>query len=97
METKMWSKEDIKDLLSRSDKAVKRGIIVIYNCQTEDEKDIQHTKVVNKIGFSSFDSEILMQFAELILRHKELTVKQMAVARKRIQKYAGQLADIANS
>lgn len=90
---KVWTKESVKDLLKRSDKAVERGILRIYSFQTDEEKYTGATKTVNGKGFSKFDVEILSSFALQIRRGKHLTEKQMYKARPKICKYAGQLLE----
>ena len=90
---KVWTKESVKDLLRRSDKAVERGILRIFSFQTDEEQYVGATKVVNGKGFSKFDVEILSSFALQIRRGKHLTEKQMYKARPKICKYAGQLLE----
>lgn len=90
---KVWTKESVKDLLRRNDKAVERGILRIYSFQTDEEKYVGMTKTVNGKGFSKFDVEILSSFALQIRRGKHLTEKQMYKARPKICKYAGQLLE----
>ena len=90
---KVWTKESVKDLLKRSDKAVERGILRIFSFQTDEEQYVGATKVVNGKGFSKFDVEILTSFALQLRQGKHLTEKQMYKARPKIQKYAGQLLE----
>ena len=94
---KEWTKESIKDLLKRSDKAVERGILRIYSFQTDEEKYVGMTKTVNGKGFNKFDVEILTSYAEQIKEGRHLTLKQMYVARPKICKYAGQLLEYIRS
>ena len=90
---KVWTKESVKDLLRRNDKAVERGILRIFSFQTDEEQYVGMTKTVNGKGFSKFDVEILSSFALQIRRGKHLTEKQMYKARPKICKYAGQLLE----
>ena len=94
---KVWTKEAVKDLLKRSDKAVERGILRIYSFQTDEEKYVGMTKTVNGKGFSKFDVEILSSFALQLRQGRHLTEKQMYKARPKIQKYAGQLLEYIRS
>lgn len=94
---KIWSKEEIKNLLNTSDKAVCRAVVAIYNKQTDCEKDCAETTDSNGVGFNGADANILSSFAEWILKRGYLTEKQMVIARKKMMKYAKQLADIANA
>ena len=93
---KKWTKEEIKDLLGRNAKAVTNGVLAIYRNQTRDEQCTQSTNHNNGIGFSGADAGILSSFAEQLLRGQNLSEKQMVIARKKIMKYAGQLARMAN-
>lgn len=94
---KIWSKEEIKNLLSTNDKAVCRAVVAIYNKQTDCEKDCAETTDANGVGFNGADANILSSFAEWILKRGYLTEKQMVIARKKMMKYAKQLTDIANA
>lgn len=102
---KVWTKEDIKNLLFKNDKAVFRGVVRIYERQTADEKAVGETAYNNGVGFSGADANILSSFARQIQEYDPLTSKfktplspkQLEIARKKIVKYAGQLADIANN
>ena len=90
---KLWTKEAVKDLLKRSDKAVEQGILRIYTYQTDEEKYKGITKTVNGKGFSKFDVELLSSFAIQLRQGRHLTEKQMYKARPKILKYAGQLLE----
>ena len=76
---------------------------ISYNFQTDEEQVIEDTKEHNGVGFNGVDGHILSSFATQILRWENdkkykspLSPKQMIIARKRIVKYSGQLAKIAN-
>jgi hypothetical protein len=88
---KTWDKESIRDLLDRNDKAVYRAILLIYSFQTDEEKYTGVTKTVNGKGFNKMDVEILSSYAMQLKQGRELTLKQMYVARPKIKKYAGQI------
>lgn len=93
----MYTKEAIKELLLKSDKAVQRAILALYNCQTESEKDSESTVESNGVGFNGCDAKFFSSLAQQIQSGRTLSVKQLHFARKGIVKYAGQLASIANS
>ncbi|PHE64142.1 hypothetical protein COF68_04645 [Bacillus toyonensis] len=93
---KYWTEEEIKELLQRNPKAVYKGIVAIYKLQTDDEKVSKETKDLNGLGFNAVDSTILSSFAEQIMKGKQLSPKQFAIASKRIMKYTKQLTMIAN-
>jgi len=95
-EKKVWKKEEIKELLMKSDKAVMRGLVVIYSLQTAEERSAEVTIEHNGVGFSGVDAKFLSSLAEQIQKRGSLSEKQMFYARKKILKYAGQLTKISN-
>ena len=92
-QVKKW----VQDLLDRNDLAVCRALMVIFDRQTQYEKDAEHTSEYNHIGFSGVDGEILTSFAKQYASRKFLSPKQMVIARKKMKKYWKQLADISKS
>jgi hypothetical protein len=94
--SKVWSKEEIKDLLDSNDMAVKKGLINLYSLQTEDERDSENTKYQNGVGFSGKDADFMTSLAKQLLERGTLSPRQLACARKNMKGYAGQLAKIAN-
>ncbi len=95
-EKKIWKKEEIKTMLQTNDNAVLRGIVVIYSLQTEDEKKVGETIEHNGVGFSRVDAGFMSSLAKFILNRGYLTDKQLEYGRRKIRKYAGQLAKVAN-
>lgn len=97
-----WTAEIIKEKLKTNNKWLIKGILAIYSKQTELEQCREETCWLNKAGFSAFDADIMSSFAKQILSHnttkfkEPLSPKQLQIARKRMLKYAGQLAKIAN-
>lgn len=96
MSTKKWKKNEILEMLKTNDIAVVRGLVRIYERQTEDEKRVFHTKHDNKKGFNGADAPFLSKLAGFYIKNGYLTEKQIVIARKRMLKYAGQLAIVAN-
>lgn len=92
----MWDKDSIRELLLTNDKAVMRGVLAIYNLQTESEQCCDETQVVNGVGFNGVDAPFLSNIAKWILDRGYLTEKQMVITRKKMLKYCGQLVMIAN-
>ena len=88
---KTWNKSDIKDLLQRNDKAVIRGMLIIYGYQTADEQEFAETSHSNGIGFNGVDAEILTNFVNFYSRNGYLSPKQLEIARKKMLKYSQQL------
>ena len=88
---KDYTQTDIKDMLKNNDKAVIRGMLVIYEYQTDDEKSTDQTMHHNGMGFTGVDAFILTQFVKFYQEHGYLSPKQMDIARKKMPKYAGQI------
>ena len=93
----MYTRDQILTLLDTNDRAVERGIVRIYQRQTQDEQSSQATKHSNGVGFSGADASLGSYYAKWLLSGKHLTGNHLAKGRKMIRKYAGQLVDIANS
>jgi len=99
MTTYTWKKDEIKDKLLSGDRTwIERSVIAIFNKQTSMEQNVEATTQNNGVGFTGADAKILTSFAKQLLKSNDrhLSVKQMVIAKKRIVKYAGQLAKIAN-
>lgn len=60
------TKESIKELLAKSDKAVYRALIVLFERQTSDEQASESTTHKNGRGFSAFDAEFLSSLAKQV-------------------------------
>lgn len=91
-----YTVEQIKAMIIENDKAVLRGVLAIYDRQTADEQSADTTSHNNGIGFNGVDAPIMSSFAKFILKYNRLSEKQMAIARKKMVKYCGQLTRIAN-
>lgn len=93
---KVWTAEEIKNNIMASDKWAIRGLLAIYNRQTEEEKIAEETMEWNNVGFNGVDSKFMSSVAKFFLARNYLTEKQIYNVRKRLVKYCGQLAKIAN-
>lgn len=93
---KKWTPEEIKELISKNDRAVMKAIVRLHSLQTPQEQQAEQTKERNKIGFNGPDSPILSYYAKWIMEKGALTGTHINHARNRVRKYAGQLAKIAN-
>lgn len=91
-----WTVEKIRELLKTDDRAVVRALLKLYSLQTEEEKRGKHTDEHNRVGFSQVDSEFLTNLVESYLKYHRLTDRQIAAARRRVLKYAGQLLRTMN-
>ena len=93
---KIWTIEEMKNLIATNDTVLYKSLIVLYNGQTADEKACGETTHNNGIGFNGVDAPILTSFAEFLKTTKFLTAKQKVIARKKLPKYAKQLVTVAN-
>lgn len=93
---KAWTAEEIREKVATDDQWLVRGLVAIYNRQTEDEKIVEGTKHQNGIGFNGVDAGILSSFAQQYQTKGWLSQKQKDLARKKMGKYVGQLFKIAN-
>jgi hypothetical protein len=68
-----------------------RAITLLYGFQTATEQEAQATAERNGAGFNGTDAFILSSFAEQIAKGRTLSPKQLAIAYKKLPKYAGQV------
>ena len=94
---KVWTIEEIKELILTNDKMVARSVLVLYERQTASEQACHETSERNGEGFNGVDAGILSSFAEFYRERGYLSVKQTAIARKKLVKYSRQLVTIANN
>ena len=93
---KIWTRDQINDILNRSDAAVERAIKNLYKLQTDSEKHSRTTKVTNSYGFSAFHAKRGTYYAEWLNSGKNLTGKHLDKARAIALRHSSQLVDIAN-
>jgi len=91
----MLTKEFIIEKLVTDQRWLMRGIAAIYEKQTYDEQQSEATKEDNGVGFNGIDAYILSSFAKQIKAGRTLSTKQLAIAQKKMPKYARQLLSIA--
>ena len=89
-----WTKETVRELLLRNDRAVERGVMSIYAKQTEDEKSSEHTKHHNNVGFSGCHGHMGSYYAKWLMSGRHLNGAHLVKARKMMLKYSGQLVKI---
>jgi len=94
--TRIWTIEEIKNLLLNNNLFVCKATVKIFEKQTEDEQAADGTSYSNGIGFNGVDAFIMSRFAKFYMDKGYLTTKQLAIAKRKIQKYAKQLTTIAN-
>lgn len=93
----MWNKAKIEALLLKSDKAVNRAIVVLYNRQTRDERAVSDTKHTNKIGFSAAHARRGSYYGRWCSSGRTLSGRHLVKARELVLHYTQQLADEANA
>ena len=96
-----WTVEQIRAKLDESNRWLQRGLLRIYAEQTQDEQATGTTHASNGVGFNGVDADILSSFAEQLIKRdwpigRDLSEKQIALLRKKLSKYAKQLAMFAN-
>lgn len=101
---KVWTKDEVRSLLERSDEAVWKGIVAIDNRQTSEERAVESAVVHNGRGFGKYDAAFGGKMARLVREWQEgkseyanpLSYPQTLATRKLLLKYTRQLAEIAN-
>jgi hypothetical protein len=100
----MTTKQQILDLLNSNDKAVARALVALNKRQTADEQATENTRYDNGQGFTPADARMGTSMANFYTKFNRLSEKQLAYWRKpnargipRINKYAGQLLEIAQA
>ena len=91
----MITKSEIRLNVTSKPNWAERAILALYAKQTSDEQAQDATHHLNAQGFNSCDAEILSSFARWIQSGHHLSEKQLAIAFKKLGKYAGQLERIA--
>jgi len=91
-----WTEQQIVSLLDTNDRAVERAIVAIYERQTADEKQTEHTRHDNSVGFRQNHAKRMSYYARLIKSGRHLYPRQLELSRKWMLMYRRQLADIAN-
>jgi hypothetical protein len=91
-----YTKEFIKTQLENDDTWLCRGIVAIFNKQTQDEQAAETTSQKNGVGFNGSDAEFLSSLAKQFQKKGTLSPRQIEFARKKMLKYSGQLTSIAN-
>ena len=93
---KTYKREEIGQILMASDANLIKGLLRIYSHQTADEQKTATVNRNNGKGFRSCDSIILTSLAQQAQRKCTLSPKQMAILKKKMPVYVGQLTNFAN-
>ena len=94
---RVWTAEEIKELIQTNDKVLYGALKKLYACQTADEKAVGETVEYNGVGFNGVDSPILSSMAEFLIQRGYLSDKQKCIVRKKLVKYNKQLTKLANA
>lgn len=91
--TTTYTKEFIQEKLTSNPKWIERGLIVLYNRQTEDEKQSSETKWDNGKGFSGSDSKYLSYCSKWVLSGRSLSGVHLEKCGKKMRKYWKQIKE----
>lgn len=94
LKTKKEKVAFVKQMLATNPSWAVRGLLKVYEFQTESEQRVGETTEHNGVGFSGADAQILSSFAEQIKGGKQMSEKQLAVIYKKMPRYSGQLVNI---
>lgn len=97
MADKIYTREDIDQILRSNPKSVGRAMIRLYELQTKDEQQSEHTLENNGRGFCSYAAQKGTYYARWVLSGRELIGKHLDNALKIALKHSGQLVAIANT
>ena len=91
-----YTKEEIKNNLSTDSRWMERGVIVLYERQTEDEQESGHTQYLNNMGFNGSDCRYLTWVATWLLKdpRNHLNEKHKAKVGKMLPKYWKQIKEL---
>ena len=93
---RVWTEEEVKNLIQTNDKVLYGALKKLYACQTADERAVGQTEENNGVGFNGVDAPILSSMAEFLNNRGYLTDKQKVIVRKKLVKYNRQLTKLAN-
>jgi hypothetical protein len=91
--TQVYTAQALQALLDRSNPAVERALVVLYNRQTLGEQATMETRELNGRGFSGAHAEFGSSLAKWILGGQHLTPRQLVFARKIVKRYTRQLLE----
>lgn len=81
----------LRTQLETNPRQATKALVFLYNQQTEDEKNDEHTKHFNSVGFNHNDSKFLTSLAKQYLESGWLSPNQISHLMRLVPKYAGQL------
>ena len=87
----MFTKEQIQYQLENNPKWIERSLVVLYNRQTQDEKENVMTKWENGIGFNGSDVRYLTYCSKWVLGGRNLSGVHLQKCGKMLKKYWKQI------
>jgi len=86
-----YTKEQIKENLSKNPKWIERALVVLHNLQTTEEQITNETIKENGVGFNSSDSRYLSYCSKWVKSGKHLNEKHLQKCGQRLPKYWKQI------
>jgi len=93
---KIWTVDEIKENLQKSQAWLERAVLAIYDKQTAIEKSVKDTRENNGVGFNGVDAKYLSWVADYLKSGRHLSGKHIDKVLKKMLKYSNQLTKIAN-
>lgn len=99
------ARQMVRENLQESDAWLCRAVVAIMEQQTLEEQNRESTDHNNGVGFNGSDARLMTSFGKQIVRwisgdrryNQPLSPRQLARARERMDKYAGQLVRLARA
>jgi hypothetical protein len=88
-----YTKEVIQQKLSSDLRWIERGVLVLFDRQTEDEKTQQGTRWENGRGFNKSDSNYLTYISKYLLSGRHLTGVHLEKVSSKLPKYWRQIME----
>ena len=89
----IYTKELVQDKLSSDVNWISRGLVVLFNRQTEDEQDTSTTRSQNGRGFNKTDSGYLTYCSKWVLSGRQLSGTHLDKVSKKLPKYWRQILE----
>lgn len=96
-EPRVWTKEDIVNLLKTNPEAVDRAVKAIHKLQNGEEQQKGKSIERNGRGFSRPDAEFFAKYHVDLVNSITIDPARRAIAKNKMPKYWRQLLRIANS
>ena len=91
-----WTRPEIDEMLRTRNDAVERGIVRLFQLQTNEEQQAESTRLNNGVGFASYAARSGTYYARWVISGRALSGKHLDKARAICLKHSRQLVEIAN-